>query len=153
MNPDSQEFEQLRRLFAIKRHEQPPPGYFNHFSRDVLARIKAGETGESYQASGWIQKFWALLEAKPIFAGAFGASVCAVLISGILNSEEAGALGGVSANGTPANSPFVPVSAIAQNQSVTAGPVLNSAPVDPSLNSLFDFHLSAQPVSLTVPGN
>lgn len=96
MNADPEQFEQVRRLLALKRHEQPPPGYFNDFSARVAARIKAGEEGGR---DTWFQRFWATLEAKPIFAGAFGASVCAVLISGILNSEEAGITGLSSTDG------------------------------------------------------
>ncbi|HLP77135.1 MAG TPA: hypothetical protein VK327_09470 [Candidatus Paceibacterota bacterium] len=143
MNPDSPEFEQLRRLLALKRHEQPPPGYFNRFSREVVVRIKAGDRGETVVAGSWLQKLWNLLETKPVFAGAFGASVCAVLITGILNSEGTGAIAG-TVPATPAGGPFITPSSVALNEAPAAGANLNSGgTADPSLNSLFDFHLSA----------
>lgn len=95
MNPDSENFDAVRRLLALKRHEQPPPGYFNNFSSQVISRIKAGEGAEPASAigrlfgkAGWWQHLVAVLEAKPAFAGAFGAAVCALLISGIVYSEN-----------------------------------------------------------------
>ncbi|MBC8096511.1 MAG: hypothetical protein H7Y43_11935 [Akkermansiaceae bacterium] len=148
MNPESQDFEQLRRLLAIKRHEQPPPGYFHHFSGDVIARIKAGDQGESL-GTNWVQKLWSMLETKPVFAGAFGASVCAVLISGILNSEESETIAGaINPMVSPANNSFAPASTMALNQTSSSDPLLNANP-EPSLNSLFDFNLSAQPASFS----
>jgi hypothetical protein len=84
MNRDSEDFEAMRRLLALKRHEQPPPGYFRDFSGRVLARIEAGERGAD--ASGlryWMQNFWALLEARPAFSGAMGAALCALLLAGM----------------------------------------------------------------------
>lgn len=105
MKRDSEnDCEALRRLMALKRHEQPPPRYFNDFSSRVIARIEAGERGE--EDVGWWQRFWGFLEAKPAFSGAFGAAVCAVLISGMLTAGDG--------QGTPAlanephNPPFVP---------------------------------------------
>lgn len=165
MNPESQDFEQLRRLFAVKGHEQPPPGYFDRFSGDVIARIKAGEQGDVAAKNGWMQKLWAVLEAKPVFAGAFGAAVCAMLISAILNSESAGP----SANPmgpamTQAGSAFAPASAVAasavnvnNSPTVAADPILNPNPAEAaSLQQLFDFNatqpnLQVAPVSFQTP--
>ena len=86
----------MRRLLALKRHEQPPPGYFNDFSRqDVMARIRAGE--REAEASGlewlfweapWLRRVWALFETKPILVGAFGAAICALLLSGLNYAEH-----------------------------------------------------------------
>lgn len=85
---DSENFEQLRRVLALKRYEQPPPGYFDRLSREVIARIKAGEQGERTGAMDWLSRFWAAFETKPLLAGAFGTAVCALLVSGISYSEK-----------------------------------------------------------------
>ena len=95
MNPQQDDFQDLRRLLALKRHEQPPPGYFEGFSRQVIARIQAGDYAEQPAAAGWLltaapwlQRFWVMLESKPILVGAFGAAVCALLIAGLNYSED-----------------------------------------------------------------
>ncbi|PYJ05511.1 MAG: hypothetical protein DME25_08320, partial [Verrucomicrobia bacterium] len=84
MNPESQDFTQLRRLLALKRHEQPPPGYFHDFSRQVVVRIRAGATGDPESAMvwevPWLRRLWAAFETKPILAGAFGVLVCGLLL-------------------------------------------------------------------------
>lgn len=41
MSEPSEDFSELRRVLAWKRHETPPPGYFNHFSAKIIARIEA----------------------------------------------------------------------------------------------------------------
>jgi hypothetical protein len=155
MNPDSQDFDSLRRLLAIKRHEQPPPGYFDRFSRDVMARIKSGDQGEGSANQGWWQRLWRVLETKPAFAGAFGASVCAFLISGLLNSEESGGDGAANPVVSQANSVFHPVPTMALNESTssTVETTLAADPVaSPSLNSLFDFQGAVQPATFSYQG-
>jgi hypothetical protein len=96
MNQDTQDFEPLRRLLALKRHEVPPPGYFNGFSSQVIARIKAGERGGEgafldrvlWEAS-WLRRVWAALEAKPILAGACSVAACGMLLAGMIYSDRA----------------------------------------------------------------
>jgi hypothetical protein len=93
MSPEQENFEPLRKLLALKRHEQPPPGYFNHFSNRVIARIQAGEKGDSALErlswdTSWLRKLWAMLDARPILAGAVGAGACGLLIAAVMYSER-----------------------------------------------------------------
>jgi len=94
MNQDSENFDDLRRLLAVKRHEQPPPGYFHNFSRQVCARIETGERaadsnlGSLFPGFSWLQQSWASFQTKPVFAGVVGAVACTFLLVGIVYSTE-----------------------------------------------------------------
>ena len=41
---DDESSKRLQQLLRLKRHETPPPGYFNEFSDTVLDRIRASES-------------------------------------------------------------------------------------------------------------
>jgi hypothetical protein len=94
MNPEQENIQALRRLLALKRHEQPPPGYFDRFSGQVIARIQTGERApdsfwERFAFEGtWLQQIWAAFETKPLLAGAFGAAVCALITTGFVFSDR-----------------------------------------------------------------
>jgi hypothetical protein len=148
MNPDSENFDSLRQLLSLKRHEIPPPGYFDRFSREVTARIKAGERGGEIGASySWLRRLLGMFDVKPIFAGAFGTAVCAFIVSGIISSEQSPVMGGA-------------VSAVSGNPSVAAIPVSMTSPgLDQQFSttsnsvagSLFDhFPLQTEPASQQV---
>lgn len=77
----SEEFARLRQLLALKRHEQPPPGYFQNFSHQVMARINAVE-GDA--ESAWLLRLWNYLNARPMFSGLAAAGVCGVLVGGLM---------------------------------------------------------------------
>ncbi len=159
MRPDQEEFLELRRLLALKRHEVPPPGYFHGFSGQVIARIRVGESGDNQGATAilrgdWFQRFWSALEARPTFAGACAVGLCAVLVSGFISSEQ-GALENqpalVAMESTP--SPFgaaAPQRAAAVTPSGSFSGTMGLAAPRPSL---FDqpSNLRVQPVSFSVP--
>jgi len=151
MHPDPENFESLRRVLSLKRHEQPPPGYFNGFSRDVMARIKAGETGgEVALDTPLLQRVLALFDMKPVFAGAFGMAVCALVISGVISSEGTSVAGsGRIPPGSDGNPLMAAVPATATGNSVGDSFM---APGTNSLVSLFDrVQLQPQQATYTIP--
>ena len=93
MNENQQNFESLRRLLALKRHETPPPGYFNNFSRQVMARIRAGEAEASVSLSErfgmpWLLKWLQGAETTPMFAGSFATVLCLLLLFGAVIAQR-----------------------------------------------------------------
>jgi hypothetical protein len=165
MNENENNFESLRRLLALKRHETPPPGYFDHFSGTVMARIRAGEGGAAErQESGlsWLSRMLAAFEAKPAFAGAFAFSLCLFLVFGIVYAERPDVLpqpmlqsqqdssplayattpGGL--NSLPAEQP------VAVAISSSTNPVFSSQSAGPWFASQ---GAAVQPVNFILPGN
>ena len=94
MENENQDFSQLKKLLALKRHEEPPPGYFNKFSSNVISRIRAERSAEQdpmrklESEAPWLMRFWRALEGKPMFGAAFGAAVCGLVLAGILMAEK-----------------------------------------------------------------
>lgn len=91
MNESEPNFESLRRLLALKRHETPPPGYFNNFSRQVIARVRAGEaevlaspSEQLFGSISWWFKLLQSLETRPVFAGTFATMLCSLLLFGTI---------------------------------------------------------------------
>jgi len=92
---EQNDFEQLRRLLALKRHEQPPPGYFDNFSRKVIARIEAGEYTRASAIerllgeAPWMRRIWAAFRSQPVLSGVFGAAVSALVVFGVIFADKA----------------------------------------------------------------
>ena len=105
---------------ALKRHEIPPPGYFNGFSRNVMARIKVGDYGEEIgEENSWVKRFLGMFNVKPVFAGAFGTAVCAFLVSGILSSEPTPVMAGAHSSDNSGLGP-VPLPTVAGTDSTNS---------------------------------
>lgn len=73
------DFEQLRKLLALKRHEQPPPGYFESFSACVIARIQSAEPAPQVS---WFRRVFGSTFDSPALAGAYGIGALAVVVLG-----------------------------------------------------------------------
>ena len=163
MNEHENNFESLRRLLVLKRHETPPPGYFNYFSRQVLQRIRAGDTGKSanwlnelFGQALWLEKLLQAFDVKPVFASAFAGALCLLLFLGIIYAERPEITSQPLLQATTAAS-LAAVSPVSLSQSADQTGIVSST--DPVLSlqpvaSLFGQQNSlAQPVSFSLPGN
>ncbi|MBI3877411.1 MAG: hypothetical protein HY300_15880 [Verrucomicrobia bacterium] len=77
MDPAPENFDKLQKLLALKRHEQPPHGFFERFPAQVRARI-AGPQREP--SASWWQRLLETLDARPMLAGAYGLAVGGALL-------------------------------------------------------------------------
>jgi|SRR5665213_3053931 len=70
MKLDSENFEELQKIMALKRYEQPPPGYLHHLPGRIMSRIERGEKPLTF----W-EKLSANFALRPSVAYAFGLTV------------------------------------------------------------------------------
>ena len=68
----------IERIIALKRYEQPPPGYFHLLPSRIITRIEKGEQPNSF----W-EKLWPNFAVRPSLAYALGLTVCGALTAGI----------------------------------------------------------------------
>ena len=140
MTPESDDFEDLRMLLALKRHEQPPPGYFTYFSAKVIARI---EIQEAAAQLSWWRRLLSGTDVKPALVCAYSLTVAGLLAVGLgLVSSEDGTTAGLPLMPTPtlvdlpATATLIPPSAAVQSQ-MTLQPMPTqeqTSSVDPVLN-------------------
>lgn len=83
-NPE--EFESLRKLLALKKYEQPPPGYYRRLPDQIRARIKADE--DLSKESEWWTWMVARFDARPAMVCVYGCGLSALLLLGFRVSEE-----------------------------------------------------------------
>ena len=152
MKPAPEDFGQVRRLLTLKRHEQPPPGYFNELPRRVIARLDAARSAES---ASWIERMIRIFELRPVLSGGFGVAAFGLLLFRLVAlqqfEETPLAMGGVD----NLSRAIIPAAngGIALNQFPNGDDLQSS--VNPAMNTqppsaLFDgFHLNVQQVSFT----
>jgi hypothetical protein len=148
MNEEENNFESLRRALALKRHEIPPPGYFENFSSEVRARIRNGEADEQttfasrlFDKAPWLLQFLQSFETKPAFAGAFASALCLVLLGGIIYAERPD--GAESALAVIPGTNPQPMSPLASLSAGDLMPASETAGLSATTNPVF----SLQPVS------
>jgi hypothetical protein len=96
MDNNAENFDQLRQLLKLKQHEVPPPGYFDRLPREIISELRAerrvaqgaDSTERPRSEAPWLARLWRALESKPVFGGAFGAGVCALVLGAIYLTEK-----------------------------------------------------------------
>jgi len=78
MQEQPQDFEKLRQLLALKRHEIPPPGYFRDFSSRVLNQLERERTRAK---DGWLARLTALFQTRPAISWSFCMATCLVVVA------------------------------------------------------------------------
>jgi hypothetical protein len=136
MNPAPEPFDRLGKLLALKRHEPPPPGYFNNFSDKIIARIEA--EGLRTPVSWW-QGLFPQWDAKPVLACAYGLVITGLLAIGVgvsqsLDTEETAAPDLGRPWQAPASDAALPVSVPVTQASLTGQSNLASS-VNPVISS------------------
>jgi len=84
MDYEPDDFDALRKLLALKRHEQPPPGFFRDLPGKVQQRIAVEEQGQA----GWWTRLREAFELRPALSMGFAAGLCVLLGLGIQRGRQ-----------------------------------------------------------------
>jgi|APGre2960657468_1045069.scaffolds.fasta_scaffold34196_3 hypothetical protein len=94
-NPD--EFESLKKLLALKRHEEPPPGYFDRLPGEVRARIAHAQASPE----PWWRRWLATWDLSPALATSYAVVAVTLVVGGIWMAKQPVAEGGPQIVTTP----------------------------------------------------
>jgi hypothetical protein len=86
MSSSPDDFKDLQRLLALKRHEQPPPGYFYYLTEKVMVRIEQ-ESESLAEHSTWWEWLVARFDARPWLATAYACAISSLLLMGFRVSQ------------------------------------------------------------------
>jgi hypothetical protein len=85
MRQSPEDFDDLRSLLALKRHEQPPPGYFKYLPGKILVKIQRDDLSEH---STWWEWLVAKFDARPVLAGAYALAISGIMLMGLKLSQD-----------------------------------------------------------------
>lgn len=94
-NPD--EFEAVKKLLALKRHEEPPPGYFDRLPGEVRARINHAQANPEPFWRRWLEAW----DLSPQLATGYAAVACVLVLGGFWLAGQSGPQGGQQVVTTP----------------------------------------------------
>lgn len=86
MNSSPDDFKDLRRLLALKRHEQPPPGYFTYLPDQIQLKIERRD--DLSEHSTWWTWLVERFDARPVLAGAYACVISGLMLLGVKVSRD-----------------------------------------------------------------
>jgi hypothetical protein len=167
MSENENNFESLRRLLVLKRHEIPPPGYFNNFSGTIIQGIREGRyakpatfSGRLFNQAPWLERIFQVFDTKPVFASGFVGALCLLLFFSVIHAERPDLT----------TEPLSTISTASAASLATLTPAAFASPVDQpgivsSTNPVLSLQVVSagpafgqqnpfiQPVSFPIPGN
>ena len=120
--------EQLQALLRLKRHEQPPPGYYD----DLLAKVQRRQREEMLRRPAWrlmaerVGAFFASLRKDWAYAG----SMAAVLVAGIVAIRVALPVKSPANANQVAQTTMAPEAVIQPDDGIAKVPDLDSVPFE-----------------------
>ena len=84
MKPEHSTQDELQRVLALKRHEQPPRKFFKGFAEKVMDRL---QNPEPPPAPTLLQRLGLDLDTKPVVICLSGLAVCGLLAYGLIKSR------------------------------------------------------------------
>lgn len=76
---DPDEFAAVQKLLALKRHEEPPPGYFDRLPGEVRARIAHAEAHPEPWWRRWLESW----DLSPALATSYAAVAISLVLGGV----------------------------------------------------------------------
>lgn len=97
---DPDEFAAVQKLLALKRHEDPRPGYFDRLPGEVRARIAHAEA----HPEPWWRRWLEAWDLSPALATSYAAVAITLVLGGVWMAKRPAAGGGQQIVTTPVRS-------------------------------------------------
>jgi len=135
MNPEPSEsdFARLKALLALKRHEQPPPGYFDRLPGQIIARI---EREAAARRRPWWERWFNAPLSSPALGWAYAGLAVALVVGGGVLGKMVRANQQVNAvKPAPVNAPASPALVIADTNGTSSPPAFLVQPGSTLVNT------------------
>ena len=92
MNEHEHNFDQLKLLLKLKRHEVPPPGYFDRFSSQVLSAIREERSDTAVARLNtevpFFLRFLRIFDSRPGLLGGLATSMALLMVFGVVLADH-----------------------------------------------------------------